>query len=325
MHYKIMKIRFLLLFYLFLNQIVFAQNIPQNPNKLDKKGLRQGKWTICYNQDWNIISDCKSATYYRLITYKNDTPIGKVQDYFLSGKVQMEATLLQDRPQETFAGKAIWYHENGQIATEVVYVDGLKTGQEKSYYPNGVIFSLSHYAKGQKQGKEINFDESGKPNNINYYEKDSTIALQTIWDKAVAAYEGNNYASADTLFQDIYVMFQNRFGSTHPNCSQALSYLWNAQNFLGKHPLAETNLEEMIRVQDLQKNPQDSLLRDWLYNAIIFYQKLEKYPAIEKHLIRIAEVQKDLTGETSEQYFTYRRNLGEYYRYQYSPPKKTIS
>jgi CHAT domain-containing protein/tetratricopeptide (TPR) repeat protein len=311
-----MKLFFYLFSFILFSQIGIAQNIPQNPNKMDKKGLRQGKWTICYNEDWSIVSDCKSATYYRLLTYKNDKPIGKVRDYFLSGKVQMEANLTADRPQEIFEGKAIWYYENGKIATEVEFVNGLKKGREKSYYPNGVILSINHYVQGQKQGKEIKYDESGKPNNINYYEKDSLVALQTIWDNAVAAYEASNYVSADTLFQDIYVMFQNRFGSEHINCAQALSYLWNTQNFLEKQSLAEGNLEEMLRVRDLQKIPKDSLLRDWLYNAIIFYQKSEKYASIEKHLIRLTEVQKELTGENSEQYLTYRRNLGEYFRYQ---------
>jgi hypothetical protein len=32
----------------------FTQQIPQSPNKIDKNGFREGKWTILYN-NWSFL------------------------------------------------------------------------------------------------------------------------------------------------------------------------------------------------------------------------------------------------------------------------------
>jgi CHAT domain-containing protein/tetratricopeptide (TPR) repeat protein len=306
----------LYLCFLFLGVNAYAQNIPQNSNKTDRKGLRQGKWTITFNKDWAETKLKDSIAYYRLITYKDDKPQGITRDYYLSGKVQWEAMLKTDRPQELVEGKAKWYHENGQTATEVNFVQGLKEGQEINYEPSGIKSNSVYYSKGLKQGKEIIFDEAGKPSNLNYYDKGEIIPLQKIWDNAVAAYESKHYASADTLFADIYLMFKGRFGAESENCPPALSYLWNSQNFLKKYDQAGQHLEEMLRVRELQKTERDSLYRDWLYDAVVFYKQTEQYPQIEKPLLRLIEIQTQLTGEQSDLYLTYRRLLGDYYRYQ---------
>ncbi|TAE10440.1 MAG: CHAT domain-containing protein, partial [Bacteroidetes bacterium] len=66
----------------------------------------------------------------------------------------------------------------------------------------------------------------------------------------------------------------------------------------------------------LQKLPKDSLLRDWLYDAVVFFKKIEKYPKIEKPLVQLLGIQKELTGEDSPTYLAYRRSLGDYYRHE---------
>jgi len=75
---------FILLFVLVCSQLQ-AQDIPKNPNKTDKDGKRQGKWTIWYDKDWKIINDEKGVEFFRIITYKDDKPVGLVKDHYKNG------------------------------------------------------------------------------------------------------------------------------------------------------------------------------------------------------------------------------------------------
>ena len=121
--------KYLAIFVVFIPSFLFAQEltedikgdstkiqhqIPINPNKVDDQGRKTGKWTILYNKDWNKIEDTGEAAFYRLITYKEDKPAGKMGDYYRSGQIQMEATIISEDP-ETYDGEVIFYNENGNI------------------------------------------------------------------------------------------------------------------------------------------------------------------------------------------------------------------
>jgi len=96
-----------------------GQNIPVNPNKTDGKGFRQGKWTVWFNRNWKPTFSRDSVTYYRVIDYKDDRPIGSVKDYYKSGVLQMEASFLADRPKEVIDNTkpSHFYSETGQEVT----------------------------------------------------------------------------------------------------------------------------------------------------------------------------------------------------------------
>ena len=101
---------------LLLSASLFAQNIPVNPNTIDAKGFRQGKWTVWFNKNWKPTANRDSLTYYRIIEYKDDKPTGVVKDYYKSGKLQMEASYLADRPKEVIddTKPSHYYTETGQ-------------------------------------------------------------------------------------------------------------------------------------------------------------------------------------------------------------------
>ena len=120
--------RLILLLFISASLNVLAQQIPSNPNISDANG-RQGTWTIYFDKDWEIIDTEKEALYYRIITYKDDKPIGPVRDYYRSGKIQMDAHLLIDRPQSQFDGLVIFFEENGSIQA-VEFYKGNRTDQE---------------------------------------------------------------------------------------------------------------------------------------------------------------------------------------------------
>ena len=117
--------RRILLFGLILcfNQISKAQTIPVNPNLFDEKG-RQGEWTIFFDDIWNVVDSVSNASFYRTITYKDDKPVGPVKDYWLSGELQMEAYLLQDRPLEIMHGEASIYWRTGELEYTYVFDNG---------------------------------------------------------------------------------------------------------------------------------------------------------------------------------------------------------
>jgi len=119
-------------------QLYVQAQVPVNPNLTDSNGLRQGKWTILYDKDWNVIDNKNQVVYYRLIEYKDDKPIGRVIDYYGNGKTQWEGILLQDRPNEVMDGEVKWYREDG--STEMV--SEFEAGKQISitnYNPDGSL------------------------------------------------------------------------------------------------------------------------------------------------------------------------------------------
>ena len=60
---------------------ISAQEIPKNPNAYDLDGNKTGVWTILYDLDWNVTESIDSAKFYRVITYEEGIPKGKVIDY----------------------------------------------------------------------------------------------------------------------------------------------------------------------------------------------------------------------------------------------------
>lgn len=101
-------------YFVLLSSYSIAQAIPSSPNLSDHEG-RQGRWTIYYDGDWNLIDDSTSAAFYRLINYENDKPIGAVRDFFRNGQLQMIAHLIADRPQDVMDGLCKYYTIDGAI------------------------------------------------------------------------------------------------------------------------------------------------------------------------------------------------------------------
>lgn len=153
-----------------------AQTIPQYPNHTDAQGHRQGFWTILYDKDWKLTQDTTQAQFYRIIRYKNDLPVGKVRDYYRSGKVQMVGdSLIKDRPEDVKQGKFVWYYERGKV-------------EQIDWFEKGEI-AKKDWDKLNRLGLE--FDKEG----------DHTLA-KIIWEKAKTQAEkefgkwSQNYATA---------------------------------------------------------------------------------------------------------------------------------
>src|SRR5690349_22185061 len=79
---------------------LYSQEIPSNPNVVDSKGLRQGQWTVLFNKKLEQVTNKDSAAFYRTLQYVNDKPAGEVKDYYRSGALRWQGTLLSDKPSD---------------------------------------------------------------------------------------------------------------------------------------------------------------------------------------------------------------------------------
>jgi CHAT domain-containing protein/antitoxin component YwqK of YwqJK toxin-antitoxin module/Flp pilus assembly protein TadD len=171
-----MKRYLLSLFFIYLASLVVAQTFPKNANKTDKKGRRQGTWTILYDKDWKPTTDQTQVAFYRLLAYKDDKPVGKVRDYFRSGKLQMEGEMRADRPEELLVGKVTFFRENGTVESEKEYdTQGKFMGVAKEYFADGKLASQIAYQSGKKQGKSTVYYENGNLKTEENYDEDILI------------------------------------------------------------------------------------------------------------------------------------------------------
>jgi antitoxin component YwqK of YwqJK toxin-antitoxin module len=90
-----------------------------------------------------------------------------VKWYYKSGQVATEVLYINGRKD----GLEKWYYESGQLKYEVPYVDGKRNGAAKWYSESGVITSLTPYVDDKIDGVLINYDMGY----CTLYENDSMV------------------------------------------------------------------------------------------------------------------------------------------------------
>ncbi|MCP4442148.1 MAG: toxin-antitoxin system YwqK family antitoxin [Aureispira sp.] len=92
-----------------------------------------------------LLSSCKLKT----VSLYND-----------SGKVEEQYQVMR-KQKEVKHGVYKFYHPNGQIAIECMYVEGKADGKEKVYYDNGQLESIAVLEKGVYHGSFFYYFEDG--------------------------------------------------------------------------------------------------------------------------------------------------------------------
>ena len=136
-----------------------------------KIGIRQREY---FDEDWNRCQP-KDAAFYRIVTYEApNKPKGVVKDYYISGKLQGEATFVyidyDDEGKNFNEGKKTLYHENGKVKSENYYFNNKPNGPFTEYYESGKKQVEGSYNFGSLEGSVITYHENGKPYTINIYE-----------------------------------------------------------------------------------------------------------------------------------------------------------
>lgn len=130
-----------------------AQYFPVSPNAYDESGKRTGHWTLLYDSAFKkLVKDPDSVMYYRLIRFENGKPIGKVRDFYRTGRKQWEGFMSSILPDVPADGEVIYYHENGVVKETAIYKNGKLNGVSKGYDIYGNLISEGFYKDGEMNG-----------------------------------------------------------------------------------------------------------------------------------------------------------------------------
>ncbi|WP_027001381.1 CHAT domain-containing protein [Hugenholtzia roseola] len=258
-----------------LGSVLSAQSIPNNPNLTDKEGKRQGQWTILYDKGWNVITDTANVAYYRLIAYQDDKPVGIVKDLYRDGRVQMEATLLADRPQDIMDGVVIYYDEEGNKEKEAIYNKGQLESEKSLLDPN------SWKALDQAAGKAL---------------------------------EQGQYETATKLFERVREQAEKEFGKITKTYGNACNDLGLVYLLQGKYEEAELLLLEAREIQERVVGKEGKYYStSCLINLGALYLEQGLYTKAEPLLIEAKNIRANLYGQNSPTYAVACSRLGILY------------
>jgi antitoxin component YwqK of YwqJK toxin-antitoxin module len=157
----------------------------------NKNGMSTGEWTNYLDDEWNLVSSKKDATYYRKITYVPSGSPWPATDYFITGEKQFEGMLTQVSP-DIPVGKCTYYFQSGTVAQELdvdnagnvrwqkKYTEDGKLDKEAKatnttfgpgaewieYYTNGKVKAKGKTVDGTKVGTWTYYDESGNSKQV---------------------------------------------------------------------------------------------------------------------------------------------------------------
>ena len=155
---KFLHFNFVVFFLAFQITGLMAQDYPLNEEV-----------KIYYDKSWKPVKIKDSASYYRLITFKEkNIPKGVIKDYYINGVLQSKfyANYVGINKQEIDSvvnnGPSYYYNSSGIKNIERNFFNDIKVGIENYFYETGEIKSISNYEDGLIQGEEIGYYESGE-------------------------------------------------------------------------------------------------------------------------------------------------------------------
>ncbi|MFT6881701.1 MAG: antitoxin component YwqK of YwqJK toxin-antitoxin module [Marinoscillum sp.] len=80
-----------------------------------------------------------------------------------------------------FSGHVVEYYENGELKSDVSFLNGLRQSVSKGYHPNGVLAYERLYKVGEKHGNHVGFYESGAKQFEYHFDHGVNIGTHTEW------------------------------------------------------------------------------------------------------------------------------------------------
>ncbi|MDX2305318.1 MAG: tetratricopeptide repeat protein [Microscillaceae bacterium] len=316
-------LKYLLFFYfLWACFALNAQTIPQNPNRTDPNGKKQGKWTILYDQNWNIIQDKGKAVFYRLISYKDDQPIGKVYDLYANGKVQMETTLIADQPQDVMNGQTIFYRADGSKEKIQIFDKG-ELIDELNYDTSGklifenwqILDSIGQYNADVANYPAIAYEayHKAKLKAAKEFGKKHPNYILTLKNLGHTSVSLGNYAQATNWHNEALQIQKEVYGPRQLECGKTLMNLSQIARLAGDLKKAESlGVESMGILKDnLEENHPLYIQASQVMSGL--YLDMRNFAKGEEYLLNILKIQEKNFGKTNLSYAQTLQFLGRLY------------
>lgn len=253
---KIVAIPFLVAF-LFLTKIGFTQSLPSRSNLIDTSGNKYGDWIFYYDSDWNSIENETNAEFYRLITYKEGKPIGKVVDYFRNGKMQMSIdSLITEEPLQYEGMLALYSEEGNMISVEI-----MKKGQMDT---TTTILKFKQLIDNYQKEIPGHLDLANTTNNLAYLYR-----------------EQPQYDSAETYYRIAQEIREKELGTNHViygNSCNKLGYVLMKQ---GKLEQAEPMYMISKKIHDQTLGKESDYYKNARGNLAYIYLETGRYEQAE--------------------------------------------
>ncbi|MBC8110263.1 MAG: tetratricopeptide repeat protein, partial [Verrucomicrobia bacterium] len=309
--------KILTLLFLLFTLLTFAQQIPKNPNQTDKNGLRQGKWTLMFDKDWKPVTQTAFLTYYRILTYKDDKPIGTVTDYYLDGKKQFEGQMTADRPEEILEGTCTWFTEAGSKEVKRTYQNG-KQNEETYYKPDGTeekpfdtLNEAIAYYKEKKYDKSLSILERYF---TNYYQafKDEPESLKGLLTIMLDCYQQTVQLEKTSQIQGLLADIDKNSPDTWEKLNKQGMALYQA----GKYAEAIQIFEKAKVQAEREFGKEHADYATSLNNLAGLYDNQGNYAKAEPLYLEASEVYKKALGKEHPDYATSLNNLALLYKSQ---------
>lgn len=298
--------------------------IPVNPNALDDQGKKIGKWTILFDSTKVRIDNPDNTFFYRLVTYHEGNPVGKVEDYYRNGSIQMKSTLISENPDQ-FDGKAIWYSEERNIINFKFYNEGRLDNENTILEFNKIL--EDHDANLQNHRDQTEFlhnlsefyfeigkYEESKP----FFERVLELRKEQLGEEHVSYakslddmgnvnYYLGNLEDAEKFYVDAQSILGKQLGENHLDYGNTISNLSNLYSRMGRYAEAEPLALLVIAIIKSELGENDVAYARALSTLGSLYYSMGRYEETEPLYLKSLEITKNALGEDHPA-FAYRVN-----------------
>lgn len=123
-----------------------------------------------YDESWKE-TVAENASFYRDLPFKEKNGYVLIEDYYISGTLQMTGWVKNDQTQ-SYDGEVKWYYKNGNPKIIRNYKNNYAEGESKKFYENGVLKVLIIFKKGKKEGEFSAYEPDGTLINTMFYKND---------------------------------------------------------------------------------------------------------------------------------------------------------
>ena len=145
------------LLFIFICHISFAQTGNDTLNRVDSAGQKQGYWII--NNSIKKLADYPTEAKVEEGVFTDSKKNGIWKIFFPNGNIKSEITYVNNRP----SGHAKIYFEDGKLQEEGIWENNRWIDDYKTYHNNGQTFYDFKYNKtGKREGEQKYFYDNGQ-------------------------------------------------------------------------------------------------------------------------------------------------------------------